>query len=135
MILRVGFCHGHGCDFHQNADIGPDKNPPLTGQKLSCFCFEGMRSHHIEMAYVITSAARCTPQFWQIRQSFCFQAPRFRIGDGMISQHLPLPSTIVKQDAVCLSFCTLCICDAPPSQGESLGWQFHAWQSNALLDH
>ena len=71
-ILRVGFCHG--CDFKQNADIWPDSPPHRT--KTQLFCFEGMRSHRIEMAYVIASAARCTPQFWLIRQSCCFQAPQ-----------------------------------------------------------
>ena len=59
-ILKVGFCHG--CDFHQML-TSDQIYPPLTGQKLSYFCFEGMRSHRIEMAYPIASAARCTPQF------------------------------------------------------------------------
>ena len=72
-ILRVGCCHG--CDFHQNADIRPDF-PPTHRTKTQLFSLEGMRSHHIEMACVIASAAWCTTQFWLIRQSFCFQAPQ-----------------------------------------------------------
>ena len=44
--------------------------------KTQLFSLEGMRSHRIEMAYPIVSAARCAPQFWLIRQSFCFQAPQ-----------------------------------------------------------
>ena len=106
-ILKVGFCHG--CDFHQML-TSDQIYPPLTGQKLSCFCFEGMRSHHIEMAYVITSAARCTPQFWLIRQSFCFQAPQVADFEMACSHNIQVPSTRVKQHA--LVFCTLCICDA-----------------------
>ena len=55
----------------------------------------------------------------------------------MFAQHLPVPSTVVRMQYA-LVVCTACICDvisAPPLQGESVGWQFHAWQSNPVLDH
>ena len=72
-ILRVGFCHG--CDFKQNADIGPDL-PPTHRTKTQLFCFEGMRSHHIEMACPIASAAWCTPQYGWSGRVFVFKLHR-----------------------------------------------------------